>query len=475
MLQVRHAIDLPAEPERVFHYLSDFRTIAEWDPSVLWARALSSGEARAGSRYRLALRFGGRTVPMEYEILSLERGGRVHLRGRGSGFSAEDRIAVATGPQGTRVDYTATVQLDDPPGRIGRALLQRLFARNARRAVTRLRALWAGGPSPPRLTLATRLADQALLPGLLGFTRLGYRLGRRRRPFASGLLAGRVVVLTGGTSGIGLAAADALARCGADLVVVGRDGERLERLRQRLAAENGAARIRTEQADLSCMAHIRALAERLNADPGRIDVLINNAGALFPQWGRTPEGIERTLATDLLGPFLLTRLLLPALRAGSPSRIVNVASGGMYTQGIDPRALEMPPGDYSGPTAYARAKRGLVALSALWAEELAPDGIVVHAMHPGWVDTPGLSRSLPAFHRALGRCLRDAGQGADTLLWLAAAPDAAHCTGLFWLDRRPRATSVFPGTHLPPRQARALAAALARLAGIGGAGAPDGA
>jgi NAD(P)-dependent dehydrogenase (short-subunit alcohol dehydrogenase family) len=277
------------------------------------------------------------------------------------------------------------------------------------------------------------------------------------------------MVLTGGTSGIGRAAARALLRNGAHLVVVGRDAAKLDHLRRELALQRAAGTIVTELADLSLMGDVRQLAERLNRRCGRIDVLINNAGGLFNQYGRTAEGVERTMATDLVSPYLLTRLLLPALKAAGSARIVNVASGGMYTQAMRADMLAVEPDEYDGPTAYARAKRGLVMLTGHWARELAPWGITVHAMHPGWVDTPGLERSLPAFHRQLSPWLRSPEQGADTIVWLAAAPDAARSSGHFWLDRKIRATHVFPHTRSTTAHVMALVRALDVISGLSSA------
>jgi len=274
------------------------------------------------------------------------------------------------------------------------------------------------------------------------------------------------MVLTGGTSGIGRAAAGELYARGARLVVVGRNAEKLEDLRRELLAGSGRGRITTELADLSLMTEVRALAGRLKARHGRIDVLINNAGALFNQRRQTSEGIEMTLATDLLSPYLLTRLLLPALCAADAGRIINVASGGMYTQGLRVNDLEFHQEAYDGPTAYARAKRALVILAETWTRQLAPLGISAHAMHPGWVDTPGLEKALPTFHQQLASWLRTPLQGADTIVWLAAAPDAARAPGNFWLDRKIRATHVFPGTRVSAAERRALIKALDTLAGL---------
>jgi NAD(P)-dependent dehydrogenase (short-subunit alcohol dehydrogenase family) len=312
----------------------------------------------------------------------------------------------------------------------------------------------------------TRLSDQAILPGLIGFTRLGYTLAKDRRPVASALYGGRTMVLTGATSGIGKAAARDLYRKGAYLVVVGRDAHKLKDLNRELAAIRSGGAIETEMADLSLLTDVRRLSARLVRRHSRIDVLINNAGALFNRYGQTPEGIERTMATDLLSPYLLTRLLLPALQAAGAARIINVASGGMYTQGMRADDLEASASSHDGPTAYARAKRGLVILTQWWAKELAAAGIGVHAMHPGWVDTPGLKKSLPTFHRQLAAWLRAPAQGADTIVWLAASPDAQRVSGQFWLDRKIRATHVLRHTRTSPREDLELIKALDQLCGL---------
>jgi NAD(P)-dependent dehydrogenase (short-subunit alcohol dehydrogenase family) len=330
--------------------------------------------------------------------------------------------------------------------------------------VQQLQQELSGGGPLPRLTLATRMVDQALLPGLIGFTRLGYRLGKHRWPLPRQALRGRTVVLTGGTSGIGRAAAFQLVQLGADLVLIGRNRKKTDRVGRRLRAVGGSGKVAIEIADLSLMADIRALAGRIADHHPAVHVLINNAGALFNQRETTSEGIEKTLATDLLGPFLLTELLRPVLTAGRPARIVNVSSGGMYTRGIDLDNLDSRKGDFNGAEAYARAKRGLVMLTKLWARDMAASGISVHAMHPGWVDTPGLQQSLTAFHQQMRPWLRTPEEGADTITWLAAAAEAGRTSGLFWRDRLPRATHVFPGTKASVQEGRKLLRQLERLA-----------
>ena len=118
----------------------------------------------------------------------------------------------------------------------------------------------------------------------------------------------------------------------------------------------------------------------------------------------------------------------------------------MYARGIDIADLQSEQGDFDGPAVYARAKRAQVILSELWAERLSGTGVVVHAMHPGWADTPGLRSSLPRFHALARPFLRTAEDGADTTLWLGAADGPARTTGSFWHDRAIRPTHRVPWT-----------------------------
>ena len=140
-----------------------------------------------------------------------------------------------------------------------------------------------------------------------------------------------------------------------------------------------------------------------------------------------------------------------------------IASGGMYGQRLRVDDLEYERGEYSPATGYARTKRAQVVLSELWAEELRGDGIVVHAMHPGWADTPGIAGSLPGFRRLAGPILRSNEQGADTTVWLAAAGAPGHSSGRFWHDRRERPTHYLGRTKEGEADRRALWEACERL------------
>jgi dehydrogenase/reductase SDR family protein 12 len=291
------------------------------------------------------------------------------------------------------------------------------------------------------------LLDRTVVGGVVGFTRQGFEIRKRELHPVTESLYGKSVVITGATSGIGEAAAMMIAALGPRVVLIGRNSEKLEHTKTFLMDRTGNPDIVSIQGDLSLMADIKRVAEHMKRDLIRVDALINNAGGLFNARLETVEGIEQTLATDLAGPFLLTNLLIPLLKSSASARIINVSSGGMYTQKIDVEDLCFKREPYNGSKAYARAKRGIVILSEMWAHYLQNDGIVVNSMHPGWVNTPGLVESLPRFHSMVRPFLRTPQQGADTIVWLAVSSEAGEVSGKFWLDRRPHITHVFPFTR----------------------------
>jgi NAD(P)-dependent dehydrogenase (short-subunit alcohol dehydrogenase family) len=289
---------------------------------------------------------------------------------------------------------------------------------------------------------AANIVDWTLEASVVGsFTRIGYHTRRRLfewTPLQSLGLEGKVAIVTGATSGLGRAAAQSIAALGAHVCIVGRDPARTELARSEISAAAGSA-VEADLADLSSLEETAAFATRFAEDHDRLDLLILNAGALTHDYTVTSEGNEITLATHVLSPFLLTRALRPLLEAAAPSRVIVVASGGMYTQPLDVDALDPEPAAYDGTQAYARCKRAQVVLAEEWTRHLLDTGVTVNAMHPGWADTPGLRTALPGFTRMVGPLLRTPEEGADTIVWLAAAPDAADQSGLFFLDRRARA------------------------------------
>jgi NAD(P)-dependent dehydrogenase (short-subunit alcohol dehydrogenase family) len=300
--------------------------------------------------------------------------------------------------------------------------------------------------------LATSV-DAALEATVVGsFSRVGYAARSRLEGWAVAdrgrNLAGRTALVTGATSGIGLASAMRFAQLGATVRFLARDEARAERARALI--EQAAGRdtdVAYGLADMSDLDSLREFATSLRASDVTLDVLVHNAGALSRTFSEAPDGSELTFASHVVGPFLLTGLLLPSLRRAAPARVITVSSGGMYTQRLDLADLEMRRDDYDGKVAYARAKRAQVVLNHEWARRVPSTEIVFHAMHPGWADTPGVASGLPGFHRAMRPLLRTPDQGADTVVWLSSAEEALGSTGSFWLDRRRRSEHRVPWTR----------------------------
>lgn len=277
---------------------------------------------------------------------------------------------------------------------------------------------------------------------IAGFTNLGYML--HSRAFGGDLpdMRGQTVVITGASGGLGLAAAQSLSSLGARLIIVGRSRARLDEAVADLSP--GSIGLR---ADLSLLSEVNRLADQLLDGQEHIDVLINNVGVLLGEREMTDEGLEKTLATNLAGHFALTNRLAPLLVSSAPSRVINVSSGGMYSQKIRPGDLQFENGEYNGTTAYARTKRGQVILTEMWAERLEGTGVRMHSMHPGWARTAGVERSLPTFNKLMAPFLRTPAQGADTIVWLAASEEAGRSTGLFWFDRQVAPTHLDDSTR----------------------------
>jgi NAD(P)-dependent dehydrogenase (short-subunit alcohol dehydrogenase family) len=237
-------------------------------------------------------------------------------------------------------------------------------------------------------------------------------------------------------------------------VLLGRDRAKTEGVAASLTASTGSDRVHSVVADMGDLGQVRAAAADVLARFERLDVLVHNAGALTADRRTAPSGIEATVASQVVGPFLLTTLLLPRLREAHPGRVITVSSGGMYASPLRVSDLQMGD-DYKGSEQYARAKRAQVTLNEMWAERVPANDVVFHAMHPGWADTPGVRESLPTFRKVVGPLLRTPAQGADTIVWLAADQgEPLSSSGGFWLDRHRRSIHKLPNTRSSDTPAR---------------------
>jgi NAD(P)-dependent dehydrogenase (short-subunit alcohol dehydrogenase family) len=245
---------------------------------------------------------------------------------------------------------------------------------------------------------------------------------------------GKVVVITGGTSGIGQVAAEKLASMGARIVLVARDRSRadgtLSRLRQLSPGVNHTVHL----ADLSKIDAVRRVGGEIASAEPRIDVLINNAGAMFYDRQVTVDGLERTFATNHMAYFVLTLALRPQLIAAAPARVINTASDAHRRAKLDFEDLQCER-NYRAFTAYGRSKLSNILFTRELARKLAGTGVTANCLHPGVVNT----RFADGGHGALYQVFRivknfalTPEKGAETIIYLASSPDVAGVTGEYF-------------------------------------------
>ena len=284
-------------------------------------------------------------------------------------------------------------------------------------------------------------------------------------------MSGKTCLVTGATAGIGFVTACELARRGATVVIVGRHMTRGVHAVEAIQRASGNASVAFLPADLSSLADVRALAAQFLARHDRLDVLVNNAGALFAVRRESIDGIEMTLALNHLAPFLLTQLLRDALRNAAPSRIVNVASGAhkdvpgfdfddpQAARGAYPRtelgstffSLVMP-WAHPGYRQYARTKLANILFTAALARRLDGSGVCANALHPGVVASEFSNGNgvygwfMRRYMGARGISVQD---GAKTSIHVAAAPELEGVSGRYFVERReaqPSAEARDPAT-----------------------------
>ncbi len=255
---------------------------------------------------------------------------------------------------------------------------------------------------------------------------------------ANGGMNGKVVLITGGTSGIGKAAAVELAGMGAEVVVTGRNAERGREAVQEIKDRSANDAVSLMLADLSLQAEVRKLAEEFRRGHDRLDVLLNNAGVVNQKRSETADGIEATLALNHLAPFLLTELLLDLLKASAPSRVVTTASeaerwGRMSFDDLQSRKR------YGAFPVYGMTKLANIMFTIDLAERLEGTGVTANCFHPGAVSTSfgsGNGGFGSILFNAFKPFMRSPGKGADTLVYLASSPDVEGMTGKYLSDRK---------------------------------------
>jgi len=257
-------------------------------------------------------------------------------------------------------------------------------------------------------------------------------------------MAGKTVLITGGTGGIGRAAALALAAMGARVGITGRDRTRAEAAAAAIVRETGNPDVDIFVGDLSSQAEVRRIAAEVLAMYPRLDVLFNNVGGFWAHRHTTADGLERTFALNHLAPFLLTDQLRDRLVAGAPARIVTASSDAQARGRIDFDDL-MGERGYSGSRAYDQSKLANVLFTYELARRLAGTGVTATAVHPGLTNTAfsgeDPARAFAPLVALLRPFMRSPERGADTAVWLASSPDVEGVTGRYFADSKARATS----------------------------------
>jgi retinol dehydrogenase 14 len=254
----------------------------------------------------------------------------------------------------------------------------------------------------------------------------------------NGGMGGQTLLVTGGTSGIGKAAAVAMAAMGADVVVTGLDPERGGLAVEEIRAESTGGSVELILADLAVQAEVRRLAEEFRVRHDRLDVLVNNAGLVQSERTETPDGIETTLAVNHLAPFLLTNLLLDLLKKSAPSRIVTVSSEAQRWGTMDFEDLQSRR-NYKGMPVYGMTKLANIMFTCELAERLKGTGVTSTCVHPGAVNTRfGTSDRGPMtlLFRLSKPFMRTPEQGADTLIYLASSREVEGISGKYYSDRK---------------------------------------
>ncbi|MEO8511091.1 MAG: SDR family oxidoreductase [Chloroflexota bacterium] len=256
-------------------------------------------------------------------------------------------------------------------------------------------------------------------------------------------MRGKTVLITGGTGGIGRAAAIGLASMGARVGITGRDRARAELAAATIARVSGNAAVDVFVADMSSQSEVRRLAGEVLAAYPRLDVLLNNVGGFWAHRRVTADGLEHTFALNHLAPFLLTSLLSELLMASAPARVVTVSSGAQSMGKIDFDDL-MGERNYSGSTAYNQSKLANVMFTYELARRLAGTGVTATALHPGLTST-AFSAEDPAlgFLVAILRpFMKSPARGAETPIYLASSPEAEGVTGRYFAKRKARKSRV---------------------------------
>jgi len=302
---------------------------------------------------------------------------------------------------------------------------------------------------PMPVNIVKNVLDETLERLIIpSFSKIGYKVRNRIYNWDNthlNNLKGKTVAITGPTSGLGKEIATTLAKANANLILMARNPKKLASLKDELSKFD--CKTTSIILDLSDSESVKQAATELK-QTSVLDAVIHNAGAIYKERTVTQSGIELTFMTQVIAPNMINQIINNKLQKSSDSRIIYIASGGMYSQKLQVDDLQTKE-KYSGSKAYAKAKRAQVELARVWSDN--HDSIACYVTHPGWVDTPGLKHSLPKFYRILKPILRSTRQGVDTILWLTGTNKSELESGGFYHDREQRNRTLIPFTDSEPK------------------------
>ena len=419
--------------DTVYRYLLNFSNIFEWDSHVVQAERVDLGPIKEGSKFELEYRLFGFTQTLIYELIELNEGKKLVFKTEAKNFSTIDTISLSEESKGTEITYQAEVNLSN---KFSELLFKPKMALIANDTVKNLKRALEREEKP----LSYKKAKVSLLNIFQKCTSMGWN--KQKNFFPATLDQKKTVLITGATSGLGLSCAQTLAGKDCDLILVGRNDDKLKKVKSELTKKGYSGSLSYYLCDMENLEEVNETCQKILEDKPSLDAIINNAGALYNEEKIINE-IERSTLVNLVAPYLFSKILSPLLKE-KKGCIINVSSGGMYSTPLSIESLKKSPSPYSGAKAYAYAKRGQVVFSEFLNHEFKQDNVKVHSMHPGWANTPGVSSSLPGFFKLLKKLLRTPFEGADTLVWLVMRnPEKG---GFFWLDRKPQRLHLLNST-----------------------------
>lgn len=450
--------------EDCFTYLADLRNMVDWDQTVMRARKSSRGAIGLNTDFHIEYQMGPMSFDVIFEITAFSKPDAVCAKGECEAFDMLYEFVLSQKEgQPSEISLSSQIKLKGAYS-LFKAPLGARVHRFLKKGIDRLVQTLAERPSFQPLTASEQLENKLIVPSLLKLSRFGYaRKKRHWQPYFNSL-KGKNVLITDGTSDLGVQLIEDFTRLGARVMFVSADLDKAERVLENAKEAEGEGAVISpifEHLDLSLLGDVNKLAQKVHQHFNSLSVLVNNYGQIIKKRHTTKEGFEKSFASLLLGPFVLTESLHELLRHADRPKVINVISSGVYMQPIDPDDLESKKKPYNGFLAYARSRRGLLDMTKVWAKTWGEKNhISVHCVNPGWVDSHELRPQLVGVRAIAKPLMRNLWQASDSITWLASSPAAEEVNGLYWLDRRPLTESLLTLTKSSDKKQDQLYAAL---------------